>query len=66
MIIAVAAATSWWALFGLLGILIGLPSIIAVLGGAVGPALIPVLKSTGLAELTTAVGLLVGLVIGSP
>ena len=36
----------------------------AVLGGAVGPALIPVLKATGVAELLWAVGLAVGLAVG--
>jgi len=63
MIIIVAALTSWWALLGLAGLMLIIPAVHAVITGALGPALIPVLKSTGLAELATAVGLAVGLVI---
>ena len=63
MIIVVAALTSWWALLGLAGLVLIIPAVRAVTAGALGPALIPVLKSTGLAELATAVGLALGLVI---
>jgi 1,4-dihydroxy-2-naphthoate octaprenyltransferase len=63
MIIIVAALTSWWALLGLAALMLIIPAVHAVITGALGPALIPVLKSTGLAELATAVGLAVGLVI---
>jgi 1,4-dihydroxy-2-naphthoate octaprenyltransferase len=34
-----------------------------VLGGAVGPALVPVLQRTGLGELAYAAGLFVGLLV---
>jgi 1,4-dihydroxy-2-naphthoate octaprenyltransferase len=63
MIIIVAALTTWSALFGLAGLALIIPALRAVTAGALGPALIPVLKSTGLAELATAVGLALGLVI---
>jgi len=63
MIIIVVALTSWWALLGLAGLMLIIPALRAVITGALGPALIPVLKSTGLAELATALGLAVGLVI---
>ena len=63
MIIIVAALTSWWALLGLAGLMLIIPAVREVITGALGPALIPVLKSTGLAELATALGLAVGLVI---
>jgi len=63
LIIIVAALTSWWALLGLAGLMLIIPALRAVITGALGPALIPVLKSTGLAELATALGLAVGLVI---
>ena len=51
IVCVVAAATTWWALLGL-GFLAraGVPTR-AVLGGATGPALIPVLAATGAAEL---------------
>jgi 1,4-dihydroxy-2-naphthoate octaprenyltransferase len=50
-VVAVAVATTWWALLGL-GFLAraGVPTR-AVLGGAQGPALIPVLAATGASEL---------------
>jgi 1,4-dihydroxy-2-naphthoate octaprenyltransferase len=53
--VAVAAATSWWALLGLGFLTAALRGVRAVMGGAVGPALVPVLQSTGLAELAWAV-----------
>jgi 1,4-dihydroxy-2-naphthoate octaprenyltransferase len=53
--VAVAAATTWWALVGLGFLVIAGPGVRTVMGGAVGPALVPVLQSTGLAELTWAV-----------
>jgi 1,4-dihydroxy-2-naphthoate octaprenyltransferase len=54
-VVAVAAATTWWALLGL-GFLAraGAPTR-AVLGGATGPALVPVLAATGAAELAWSV-----------
>ena len=61
----VAALTSWWALLGLVGLVLAGPSIRAVLAGAGGAALIAVLQRTSLAELLTAGGLCLGLVVAS-
>ena len=60
-LVLVAATTTWWALLGLGGIALLVPAVRTVLGGAQGPALIAVLKATGSAELTYALGLAVGL-----
>jgi 1,4-dihydroxy-2-naphthoate octaprenyltransferase len=54
-VVAVAVSTTWWALLGLGFLAPALPGVRTVLGGAVGPALIPVLQSTGMAELVWAV-----------
>ncbi len=60
-----ASTFTSWALLGL----IMTPWIVrarqTVSSGALGPALIPVLRDTGLAELTYAIGLAVGLAIGA-
>ena len=53
--VAVAATTTWWALIGLGFLVVGLQGIRIVRGGAAGPALIPVLQKTGVAELLWAV-----------
>jgi 1,4-dihydroxy-2-naphthoate octaprenyltransferase len=53
--VAVAVATTWWALIGLGFLVLALRGVRTVRSGAVGPALIPVLQSTGLAELVWAV-----------
>jgi len=53
--VALAAATTWWALLGLGFLAIALPAARIVVAGATGPALIPVLQKTGLAELAWAV-----------
>jgi 1,4-dihydroxy-2-naphthoate octaprenyltransferase len=53
--VAVAASTTWWGLLGLGFLLPAVPGVRTVLSGAVGPALVPVLQSTGLAELVWAV-----------
>ena len=50
-VVAVAAATTWWALVGLGFLARALPPTRAVLTGATGPALVPVLAATGAAEL---------------
>jgi 1,4-dihydroxy-2-naphthoate octaprenyltransferase len=50
-VVAVAVVTSWWALVGLLFLVLAAPAVRTVLGGAAGPGLIPVLQKTGLAEL---------------
>ena len=53
--VAVAAATTWWALLGLGFVAVANPAVRTVVGGATGPALVPVLQQTGLAELLWAV-----------
>jgi len=55
-VVAVAAATTWWALVGLVFLAPCIAPLRVVLGGAAGPALIPVLQQTGLAEIVWAVG----------
>jgi 1,4-dihydroxy-2-naphthoate octaprenyltransferase len=62
-VVAVAVATTWWALLGLLflGRMVG--ALRTVLSGAAGPALIPVLQQTGVAQLVWAVGVAVPLLI---
>ena len=54
-VVGVAAATSWIALVGLLFLVLTVPALRTVLGGATGPGLIPVLQQTGLAQLLWAV-----------
>lgn len=54
-VVAVAVATTWWALLGLGFLAVAGPAARTVLSGAVGPALIPVLQRTGLAELVWSV-----------
>ena len=61
--VAVAVSTTWWALLGLGFVLPAVRGLRTVLSGAVGPALVPVLQSTGLAELAWAVLVAVPLVI---
>jgi 1,4-dihydroxy-2-naphthoate polyprenyltransferase len=61
--VAVAVATTWWALLGLGFLVPALRGIRTVMSGAVGPALIPVLQATGLAELVWAVLVAVPLVV---
>ena len=61
--VAVAVSTTWWALLGLGFLLPAVRGVRTVLSGAVGPALVPVLQSTGLAELVWAVLVAVPLVI---
>jgi 1,4-dihydroxy-2-naphthoate octaprenyltransferase len=53
-----------WALLALPGLLPAVPALRSVLGGADGPALVPVLKATGVAELLWSAGLTLGLVLG--
>ena len=61
--VAVAVSTTWWALLGLGFFLPAVRGVRTVLSGAVGPALVPVLQSTGLAELVWAVLVAVPLVV---
>jgi 1,4-dihydroxy-2-naphthoate octaprenyltransferase len=65
MIIAVAALTSAWAVLGLAGLLLLIPALRTVLSGGQGAALVAVLKTTGLAELVSAAGLTLGLVLAT-
>jgi 1,4-dihydroxy-2-naphthoate octaprenyltransferase len=63
--VALAASTTWWALLGLGFLLPATRGLRTVMSGAVGPALVPVLQSTGLAELAWAVLVAVPLLVGS-
>jgi 1,4-dihydroxy-2-naphthoate octaprenyltransferase len=62
--VAVAGSTTWWALLGLGFALPAVRGLRTVLSGAVGPALVPVLQSTGLAELVWATLVAVALTLG--
>jgi 1,4-dihydroxy-2-naphthoate polyprenyltransferase len=62
LVATTAALTTGWALLGLVGLVLLQPAWRSVLQGAEGPALIAVLKATGLAELVCAVGFAAGLV----
>lgn len=53
-VVVVAALTTWWALVGLGFLAVAARGVRIVLGGAQGPGLIPVLQSTGMAELAWA------------
>jgi 1,4-dihydroxy-2-naphthoate octaprenyltransferase len=63
-VLAVAATSTWWALLGLVMLVLLGPACARVLGGAHGRDLIAVLRDSALAELVCALGLLVGLVLG--
>lgn len=65
-VVAVAAATSWWVLLALVFVLSLVPAVRAVLGGATGPALIPVLAATGRAQLVWAVLVVALLLLARP
>ena len=60
-VVAVAASTTWLALLGLAFLVPIVPALRTVLGGATGPALVPVLQQTGVAEMVWALGVVVGL-----
>nr|WP_255669027.1 1,4-dihydroxy-2-naphthoate polyprenyltransferase [Aeromicrobium duanguangcaii] len=70
MLLAFVVVVAWvvtetpWALLALVGLPPALRATAVVRGGGSGPALIPVLKDTGIAELLYAIGLTVALVIG--
>lgn len=64
-VVGVAATSTWWALLGLLMVLLLVGPVVEVLRGGSGRRLIPVLKQTGLAELLCAAGLFLGLVIAA-
>jgi 1,4-dihydroxy-2-naphthoate octaprenyltransferase len=50
-VVGVAATSTWWALAGLVFLVRCVAPLRTVLGGAAGPALVPVLGATGAAEL---------------
>ncbi len=60
-VVAVAVSTTWLALLGLAFLVPLVPALRTVLGGAAGPALVPVLQQTGVAEMVWALGVLLGL-----
>ncbi len=62
-LVTLAVTETPWALVGFVFAPLAVRSIRVVLGGALGPALIPVLQTTGLAELVYAAGLTLGLVL---
>jgi 1,4-dihydroxy-2-naphthoate octaprenyltransferase len=65
-LLGIALTTSWWVVLGLLAGVPATRAVSTVLGEkATGPALIPVLQQTGIAELVYAAGLFVGLVIAT-
>ena len=63
-VVGFAALTSWWALLALVAVLLLADPLRRILGGANGRALIPVIQSTGFAEIGVGVGLLAGMVLG--
>ena len=62
-LIGVGATVTWWALLGLAALPTGMHAQAIVRRGAAGPALIPVLRDTGLTELVYAAGLLAGCLV---
>ena len=63
-VVAVAATTTWWALLGLGFLVLVLPAVRTVAGGATGRALVPALQQTGTAELAWAVLVAAPLLVG--
>ncbi|WP_433162738.1 1,4-dihydroxy-2-naphthoate polyprenyltransferase [Kribbella sp. CA-247076] len=61
---AISALATPWTLLALIALPLAVKSVRIVTSDAVGPALIPVLKSTGLTELLYATGLALGLTLG--
>jgi 1,4-dihydroxy-2-naphthoate octaprenyltransferase len=64
LVVAWCVTQTPWALLALIGLPPALRAAKVVRSGGAGPALIPVLKDTGIAELLYAIGLTVALVIG--
>jgi 1,4-dihydroxy-2-naphthoate polyprenyltransferase len=65
LIIVVALLTTWWALLGLAGLILIISAVRVVMSGGTGPALIGVLKATGLAELASSLGFAAGLILSA-
>ncbi len=61
---AVSAIATPWTLLAFIALPLAVKAVRVVLSDAVGPALIPVLKNTGLTELLYAIGLAIGLALG--
>ena len=59
--IVLGATTSWWVLLAVAYAATAAPAARAVVGGATGPGLVPVLQQTGVAELLFGAGIFVGL-----
>ena len=64
-LVVVSALTTWWGLLALIGPILIIPSVRAVLRGAIGRDLIGVLKATGRFEVLAALGLTAGMIIGA-
>ena len=62
MLVGVVLETSAWALVALAFLVPAVPAVRRVLGGARGPALVPVLQDVGVAELVYATGIFLALV----
>ncbi len=62
-LVALAFATSRWALLGLGYAAVAVPAVRLVLSGTTGRGLVPVLQGTGLSELLYASGILLGLAL---
>jgi 1,4-dihydroxy-2-naphthoate octaprenyltransferase len=65
LLVLVAALETWWVLLGLVAVPWAARATVVVRRGGIGRQLIPVLRDTGLAELTMAAGMCAGLVIAS-
>ena len=63
-VVAVAATTTWWVLLGLGFLIPALPAVRTVMSAATGPALVPPLQQTGMAELVWAVLVAAPLLVG--
>ncbi len=63
-VVALAAATTWWALLALAAAVVAVRPVRVVTAGAVGRDLVPVLKDSGLLQLTCCLLLALGLALG--
>ncbi|MGN6131098.1 MAG: 1,4-dihydroxy-2-naphthoate polyprenyltransferase [Nocardioidaceae bacterium] len=63
-LVALAVATTWWALLGLVFLSPAAAAVRTVMAGTTGRGLVVVLQRTGTAELLYAAGLFVGLLVG--
>ncbi len=63
-LVGVALSTTWWALLALVFVLPAARAV-SIVRSAQGPALVPALQLTGLAELGYGLGLFIGLLVGA-